>query len=170
MIVSQFNITLLELIDTKTMSLVTLFMLLVLGYVVLIIIKRATNDLYNEVSSRIRKWWKKREAISTSDSELIGVEEAFAEDWSKSKAAVEIAKWSVGVILLLAAINVFGIFMRPVLWTSVEYIIYGAIAIINFISLLFLGLLSFCYSVYTGESLGVGKTIRSRSNILRVFS
>ena len=158
---------LLELINTKTMNLATLFILLILGYVMVILTKRATNDLYDGISSRIRKWWKMREAISTSDPELTEGEEANAEDWSKSKATVEIAKWVVGVILILAAIDAFGIFMRPVLWTSVEYFIYGAIAFINLLSLLFLGLLSFFYSAYTGESLGVGKTIRSRSNLFK---
>lgn len=156
-----------ELIDDKEISLVMLFIILVLGIAITVLIKRFTNDLYSGVSAKLSKRWKNRQANQLTEIKETEGETDDEEDWSKRKAILSVAIWSFWLITMVAVIEMIGMFMRPVFWSSVKYMIFAVIMVLNISTLIGLGTLSFFYSATTGKSLGVGKTIKSKSNLVK---
>ena len=156
-----------ELIGDKEISLVMIFIIMGLGIAITVLIKRFTNDLYSGVSAKLRQWWNTRQANQLTEIKETEGDADYEEDWSKSKAVLSVAIWSFWLITMVAVIEMLGMFMRPVFWSSTKYMIYAVIMALNISSLIGLGTLSFFYSATTGKSLGVGKTIKSKSNLVK---
>ena len=144
-----------------------ILVILALSTAIFVLIRRLTNDLYSGVSAKLSKWWNSRQENPPAEIKEIEEETDHEEDWSKSKAVLSVTTWFLCLIIMVATIEMIGMFMRPVFWSSVKYFIYAGIMALNLLFLVGLGTLSFFYSATTGKSLGVGKTVKSKSNIIK---
>ena len=107
-------------------------------------------DFYDWVKKAAKGFRKQKE-------EEISEDPAAYSDWSKRKSLYEFFKWIVIFPTIMIGIQLPQIFLRPVLWNTIEVILYAYIAIINIFS---------CVSIFTFEQIlpGGKTTIRGENS------
>ena len=103
----------------------------------------AGSDVYKYLKGIIGHW-KQEKGSDTDFSEESN--EAFEEgeieqDWSKRRAFREVLLWCVLFSLLMVLVRIPELFLRPVLWKTMESIIYMYIAVSNIIGLILISML-----------------------------
>ena len=103
------------------------------------VMPRAGSDIYGWAKKNIPTLFRKKVKSESGENatETLGEsQEAGKPDWSKKKASWEFIKWVLIFPVLMFCIQIPELFLRPVLWNTMEALIYGFIACINIYSLL----------------------------------
>lgn len=118
---------------------IAVILALLISAILLGVMPSAGSDFYKWAKIAIPTLFRKKVKSESGENvtETLGEnQDAGRAEWSKKKASWELIKWVLIFSILMFCIQIPELFLRPVLWNTVEALIYGSIALINFFHLL----------------------------------